>query len=322
MPNHTWGLIAQDWSIARGTWFTGDPANSTCEAALTESCRRLKAAGRVTRCFIYHNSELALQWMESQRAIMSDPSKEHLFLHYLPGNPSGEPPGKVYNDTISWGAQWFFNHTLPEARALFISSLLAVLNASSDVDGSFTDDVDGLPAEHPTVPTELGMSAAELAELRYATQSMGNDLISTLTLANKYTWQAFGSRDTSSPHAVARGYVGVTPTTCASFMRTFCAPEYQKRPMLMHMDVSSPANANATLAAFLITRPPYAYVGFAWESNDSKFTPLFYLDVGEPAGGALCSEGPPGVFSRLYTLGTPVLNCMSFEAQLPFKELP
>ena len=85
----------------------------------------------------------------------------------------------------------------------------------------------------------------------------------------------------------------------------------------MHMDESSPANANATLAAFLITRPPYAYIGYSWESDDSKFSPLFYLAVGEPA--ALCSEGPTGVFQRAYSLGTPQLDCNTFEAQLPFQ---
>ena len=178
--------------------------------------------------------------------------------------------------------------------------------------------VDGLPAEHANVPAALGMTAADVSTLRYATQSMGSTLISTLTLAGKYTWQAFGSHDTSSPHAVARGFVGVSPATCASFMRTFCAPAYQGRSMLMHMDASTPVNANATIAAFLITRPPYAYIGYSWESDDRMFSPLFYLDVGEPAGGALCSEGPTGVFQRPYTLGTPVLNCNSFQAELPF----
>ena len=181
---------------------------------------------------------------------------------------------------------------------------------------SFTDDVDGFPAEHPTVPAQLGMTADDVSALRFATQSMGSALISALTLNGRYTWQAFGSRDTSSPHVVARGYVGITPSTCASFMRTYCDPLYQARPMLMHMSVASPAIANATLAAFLITRPPYAYVGFAWESSDANHSSLFYLDVGEPTG--LCAEGPAGVFSRAWTEGTPRLDCNSFEAELPF----
>ena len=161
------------------------------------------------------------------------------------------------------------------------------------------------------------MTADAVAALRFATQSMGSALIAQLTLAGRYTWQAFGSRDTSAPHVVARGFVGVTPATCAAFMRTFCAVEFQARPMLMHMSVATPAIANATLAAFLITRPPYAYLGYAWESNDANFSSLFYLAVGEPT--ALCAEEAPGVFARPWSLGTPRLDCNTFEAQLPFE---
>jgi hypothetical protein len=36
----------------------------------------MKAAGKVGRCFVYHNFELALEWLESQRAVMRDPASE------------------------------------------------------------------------------------------------------------------------------------------------------------------------------------------------------------------------------------------------------
>lgn len=319
MPNHTWGLVSLDWSVARGSWFANNTANTTCEATHRENCRALKAAGKVTRCFSYYNSELALEWLESQRAIMQDPSNADLFLQYQPGNPSGTPPGTVLHLPNPYGDQLLWNHTNVRTQMLFIESLLGVVTAGPEFDGAFTDDVDGLPAEHATVPAQLGMSDDDVASLRFATQSMGSALIAQLTLAQRYTWQAFGSRDTSAPHVVARGFVGITPASCASFMRTFCAVEYQARPMLMHMSVASPAIANATLAAFLISRPPYAYLGYAWESNDANFSSLFYLSVGDPT--ALCAEGPAGVFARPYSLGTPRLDCNTFEAELPFQML-
>jgi hypothetical protein len=49
-PNHTWGLVSLDWSVARGTWFTGNASNSTCEATLRSNCAALKAAGKAARC--------------------------------------------------------------------------------------------------------------------------------------------------------------------------------------------------------------------------------------------------------------------------------
>jgi hypothetical protein len=319
MPTHTYGLISLDWSVARSTWFTGNTTNTTCEATLRENCRLLKAAGKTTRCFTYRNSELALEWLESQRALMSDPANKGLFLQYLPGNSGGVPPGTVYNDPNAYGSQLFWNLSSVSNQMTLINTLLAGVTANADVDGVFTDDVDGLPAEHPTVPAALGMSPADVATLRYGTQSMGAALIAAFTLAGKYTWQAFGSRDTSSPHAPSRrGFVGVTPSSCTTFMRTHCDPAYQGRPMLMHME-AAPALANATLAAFLITRPPHAYLGFAWESNDANFSSLFYLAVGQPTG--LCSEGVLGVFQRPWSEGTPVLDCNTFSAQLPFKML-
>ena len=99
-PNHTWGLVSLDWSVARGIWFkvrtvlllllllllltlwgTQNGRNKTnCEAVSTEGCRRLKTSGKASKCFIYHNMELALEWEESQRAVMYDASKAHYFL--------------------------------------------------------------------------------------------------------------------------------------------------------------------------------------------------------------------------------------------------
>jgi hypothetical protein len=46
--------------------------------------------------------------------------------------------------------------------------------------------------------------------------------------------------------------------------------------MLMQMD-NSAANANQTVAAFLISRPPYAYLGWGWESDDASSIHLLFM---------------------------------------------
>jgi hypothetical protein len=101
-------------------------------------------------------------------------------------------------------------------------------------------------------------------------------------------------------------------------MATHCAPEYQGRPLLMAMD-NSPSNDKQFVAAFLVARPPYAYLGWGWESDDRNWNDLFFLQVGAPT--ALCAEGPAGVFSRPYTLGTASIDCNTFTASLPFSSL-
>ena len=88
---------------------------------LVEQCQQIKAVDPTTKCFVYRNTgacgvwyvacgvwradlapphpstmpmtcllpELALEWLEPQRAVMYDPSVADYFLQYLPGNPKG-----------------------------------------------------------------------------------------------------------------------------------------------------------------------------------------------------------------------------------------
>ena len=47
-----------------------------------EQCRMAKAANPGQKCFIYRNTELALEWMNSNRAVMNEAHAE-MFLQYL-----------------------------------------------------------------------------------------------------------------------------------------------------------------------------------------------------------------------------------------------
>lgn len=55
----------------------------------------LQTSGKAARCFIYHNMELALEWEETQRAAMYDPTKADYFLQYTDG--MGHKNGTIYN---------------------------------------------------------------------------------------------------------------------------------------------------------------------------------------------------------------------------------
>eukprot|EP01047_Picozoa_sp_COSAG01_P025670 COSAG01_NODE_1630_length_9676_cov_5.955101_1_plen_274_part_00 len=86
-PAHTWGLVSLDWTVARSVWLSHGRNRQDCEAVSTEGCRRLKASGLAHRCFVYHNMELALEWLESQRVAMRSPSKSGFFLQCAPRPP-------------------------------------------------------------------------------------------------------------------------------------------------------------------------------------------------------------------------------------------
>lgn len=65
-----WGWINYDWSDAYNVWQNELPAHMN-EATLVKQCQMVKAEGTGTRCMVYRNTELALQWQETSRAAMT-----------------------------------------------------------------------------------------------------------------------------------------------------------------------------------------------------------------------------------------------------------
>lgn len=101
------------------------------------------------------------------------------------------------------------------------------------VDGSFTDDVTGLPAEHEHAPVNMNLSAQEVVDIQVATQLTQARLIDTLVAAGKYNWQAFGSQDGVGE--------GVQQKSCASYMTSRCAAQQTQpdRPMTVQFDAAN-----------------------------------------------------------------------------------
>jgi len=58
---------------------------STCEAALIEQARRVKAERSGTRVYVYRNAMQALQWLESERAVMYNHEYSGFFLRCSTG---------------------------------------------------------------------------------------------------------------------------------------------------------------------------------------------------------------------------------------------
>jgi hypothetical protein len=299
-PGHHWGLVSLDWTVGRGTWLNPDRNASTCEATSIANCRALKASGAVTRCGIYHNVELALQWLESNRAVMYDPSKADWFLQFTDGN--GHKNGTIYNQQRAEGDQFFIDYRNADAAAYFVRAIVTQL-VDNGIDATFTDDRDGIPVEHPQLPALLRLSPAEVARVQFATQAFGQYLATALAANGKTCWDCLAGLNLG-PRP--------TPANCAALMRELCAPAAQARSMFMGF--SGGPNLNQTIAAFLVTRPAVALLGSRWQ--DASWSPLFELDAGEPQG--LCEEGAPGVFSRRWSKGAAQLDCNTWEADLPF----
>ena len=88
--------------------------------------------------------------------------------------------------------------TNPAAANYFVTSVVASLSDPA-VDGTFTDDVGGLPQEHETVMKKINMDQPQLKALQAATAATHTKLVSALIAAGKYNWQAFGGGDGTGP---------------------------------------------------------------------------------------------------------------------------
>lgn len=82
-----WGLVSFDWSNAKADWLAVTPHD--CEERLVEQCKKIKSINPDVKCFVYRNTELALEWLSSQRAVM-DESHRGWFLNFQGENASAK----------------------------------------------------------------------------------------------------------------------------------------------------------------------------------------------------------------------------------------
>uniref|UniRef100_A0A7S4IGH6 Uncharacterized protein n=2 Tax=Odontella aurita TaxID=265563 RepID=A0A7S4IGH6_9STRA len=352
----TWGWVTLDWQANRAEWLVDDdPKNTRCQQVNAANCAALKSEGKVRRCTIYHNLELALEWIESDRAVMDE---EHVdagwFLRYPNGTAYDvrrKPPPDVHNPNqpLPILSQWFVDWRNRDAAEYFVAS---ILEASSlpGVDGTFTDDARGAGTEHADLGRILRLTDHELREIEFATQQGGNYLATVLAMNGKTCFDCVGGQVswTGAADGVdvdvvgGRGGFGYNqrppPRTqiygvdkCTEWMRNYCAPGMQGRGMFMDWDVRPDATDHEqTMAAFLITRPPVAFIGSymmrgegevdPFPPHKNAWSPLFNLDVGVPR--SLCEEVEDGIFRREWSKGVAALDCHTYTATLDFESFP
>ena len=365
-----WGWLNFDWSDGSAMWQDKLPGHHD-EAGMGEQCKRIKALGTGTRCFVYRNTELALQWEETSRAAMTQRNVDAgWFLRYktkagcdasvpcnvaayhnanqLPLIPcnnkkpinisapncgnccnfTGSNGTGAYNEPIGgpWpvtpgggprfgtnalgDGQLFWDYRTQEVRDYFAKEVLLAGAASKDVDGFFTDDPGGFGQEHPSVQAWVQLTPAEVTALQRGTQQAWMQGLALLAKAKKYIAQAY---------RITPPFVPSPTTACASWMRSQCAVPANESTL-----VFPPAKGNLSMAAFLVARGPFAYIGAskATIENGTSSDPLFLLhryDTGEPTGA--CTEAKKGVFSRAWSKGKAIVDCTTATGTLDFKLL-
>ena len=64
-----WGLVTYPWNLNASYWQDVHPHPG--EATMARQCQLVKALGTGTRCMVYRQNELSLQWQETSRAAQT-----------------------------------------------------------------------------------------------------------------------------------------------------------------------------------------------------------------------------------------------------------
>ena len=177
---------------------------------------------------------------------------------------------------------------MEEAAEYSIDSVLQSV-ADPAVDGTFVDDI-GFGGEHAQMLTDTRLTKQEVAAINNASLRTYARLKQRLIAAGKFDWQSLGLGDfAGKPHScgwhlgcilprvpaiIVRTGPGIKRNAstgnlnpfrqsfdlgCLEFMRTYCNESNQHAPMLQGLVDGTPANIS--VAAFLITRGPIAFIG-------------------------------------------------------------
>ena len=177
---------------------------------------------------------------------------------------------------------------MEEAADYFIDSVLQSV-ADPAVDGTFLDDI-GFGGEHAQMLIDTRLTKQEVAAINNASLRTYARLKQRLIAAGKFDWQSLGLGDFAGPgikrnasignlnpfrqsfdlgckpHNIAGTWVALfqecQQSSCGpglEFMRTYCNESNQHAPMLQGLVDGTPANIS--VAAFLITRGPIAFIG-------------------------------------------------------------
>ena len=231
--------------------------------------------------------------------------------------------------------EYLFDHRNSSLGDWFVSKyLLGPLGMGSDsVDGYFLDDVWSLgksswgctatntyggPSEcAENCVQDMGLSKDDVIEIQAAWHQNNVVAKAVAVAAGGYSWQLLNT--ISAPQ---KG----NPTQCTTFFREACAPHSTVHDSATMLSFSNSSTGRAPfwksdLAAFLLVRGPFAWIGHGWYGcvtwNEPVGGPGQYyerppgldIDYGEPT--SLCMESSAGVFTRNYTHASVQYDCNS-----------
>jgi len=156
---------------------------------------------------------------------------------------------------------------------------------------------------------DMGLVQADTTAIRDAWQANMRAVQEAVIKNGGFAWAYFLQRTTPSNTS--------TPSQCAAFFRTACAPNASEFTSALFLEYTQPGTYPLVafehdLATFLLIRGPFAWMGYAWVgcAVTYDFPAALHLDYGQPSSGQ-CAETAPGsgVFSRAWSHADVSFDC-------------
>ncbi len=342
-----WGLVDVDWNSNKNNWSTTQPY-MTNEENMLYNLQQIKQVNPNGITWLYRNGIKALPWFTTVRKLLEDQSQWGLFMPLANCSPA---PGvyvcgpnatnNLYHDfeqtphgtldECGVGVQcgeYVFNHRNASLTDFLLGDYFfgETSSLSPYVDGYYVDD--GWSSSGPSemdadAVQKMGMTPADVQAMIAAWEANQAAWRTKLVANGKFEWFLFYGGQQTAP-----GWNQTDPAvTCQSYMTTNCGANAPSQTGALFFGFSRVKHSQAwplpsptqDLAAFLITRGPYAWFGYGWTGcadADHPFTRPAELDVdyGEPT--SFCAEVQPGVFQRNFTNAQIQLNCNNFVANI------
>jgi len=177
----------------------------------------------------------------------------------------------------------------------------------------------------------MGLSAADVADLTAAYDSNMAAMWTAITRAGRFSFQQFYT--TPGLQYPMCGAPLVARATCATDLRGLCSASspVQSRAVFAAYApggcsyAPAPPDFQQDLAAFLLWRGDFAWLGTSWIGCGSQdfagaMPDALRADYGEPL--ALCAESAPGsgVFVREWSKASVSLDCAAWKGVINMKE--
>ncbi|CAE8730362.1 unnamed protein product [Polarella glacialis] len=202
-----------------------------------------------------------------------------------------------------------------------------------NISGFYFDDTwtTGGPSEMDGHAAEdMGLTAADLADLIAAFQWQQSHVYATILKRGKFTWNQFWNGSPEKTAWIDCPAPMVAKKTCSADVRSLCNASSPARTVAMVYSFSPGcmssteklADPDTDIAAFLLTRGPYAWLGHGWSNCNRvyEYPTGLDFDYGEPL--SLCKETKEGsgIFTREWSKSTVHMDCNTFKGTVTMKK--